>query len=72
MSERKSGLVVILEADADEDTADDIAYAIRQLRGVADVRTLNAEPVSHLIAATRRDNVWAVELRQLLHRMVGG
>jgi hypothetical protein len=63
MTDRYKGLIVTLDTDLRDDDAEPIIAAIRQLRGVIDVRPVVANPDDHI----NRQRV-AYELRARLFR----
>lgn len=53
MTDRISGLVVVLEDDAREDALEALVAAISQFRGVLEVRTVTSRPGLEPILKTR-------------------
>jgi hypothetical protein len=56
MTDRVHSLTVVLDADVRDDDVAPLIDAIRMMRGVADVRALVSDPVSHMAEMrARRD-----------------
>lgn len=68
MTDRINAIVVVLEKDMREDDAEPILNAIRQMRGVLDVRTNIADPLLEPIIRMR----CAEEIMAVLRKMFYG
>lgn len=53
MSQRHSGFIVILERDVRDDDAAPTLEAIKQIKGVLEVKPIAADPIGESLAATR-------------------
>lgn len=65
MTDRYTGLVVVLSEPLRDDDAEGLIEAISRLRGVADVKPVTSEPFAESIAVQRRDLQWREALLDL-------
>lgn len=66
MTDRHMGYVVHLAENIREDDAQNVINAIRMISGVTDVTPVTADLEADVIAASRRDRLWAEDLRAFL------
>ena len=57
MTTRYKGFAVALAADIRDDDAEDILTALRQIRGVADVRPIEADFQDHMIRMREQQRI---------------
>lgn len=69
MTTRATGLVVVLEQAMRADDIEPLIAAIRQLRGVADVRMVESDPLAEDIAEMRVRRDVAGELEEMAQRV---
>lgn len=72
MTDRHVGYIVVLEAPTRSDDAEPTLAAIRQLRGVVDVRPVESTPSGEAVAALRERLAVVEAVRETLARVIGG
>jgi len=65
MTDRHSGYVITLDHDIREDDAERVITALRQIRGVVDVRPVVADGVAEYVTRTRAQVEFADKLLAL-------